>query len=148
MFQNWAIFEKSWCDILWLSLKSSQNWWLIFGSKWKATSFSKDYYGSFLGNFWKTWGTFNFNIWCFQLWIAILPREQFFLSYCLTLSELWTFALFDPSPFNDVKIYLGRSCGPVGRVVASNTRDQRFESSHCLFYLLSTLLKTVLKRRK
>ena len=32
-------------------------------------------------------------------------------------------------------------CGAVGRVVVSDTRDPRFESSHRQFYLLSTVYK-------
>ena len=33
-------------------------------------------------------------------------------------------------------IWLGSDCGAVGRSVASDTRDPRFDSSHQLFYLL------------
>ena len=42
----------------------------------------------------------------------------------------------------------GSGCGAVGRVVASDTRDPRFESSHWQIYLLSIVVKAVLKRRK
>ena len=42
---------------------------------------------------------------------------------------------------------MGSGCGLVGRAVASNTRDPWFKSSNWQF-LLSTLLKTVLKRQK
>ena len=43
---------------------------------------------------------------------------------------------------------MGSCCGAVGIVIASNSRDPRFESSHQQYYLLSTALKTVMKRRK
>ena len=42
---------------------------------------------------------------------------------------------------------MGSGCGLVGRAVASNTRDPWFKSSNWQF-VLSTLLKTVLKRQK
>ena len=42
----------------------------------------------------------------------------------------------------------GSGCGSVGRVVASNTRGPRFESSHQQNLLNICLLSTVLKRRK
>ena len=32
--------------------------------------------------------------------------------------------------YSAVKTYLGSGCGAVGRAVASDTRDPRFESSH------------------
>ena len=43
---------------------------------------------------------------------------------------------------------MGSGCGAVGRVVASNTRDPRFESSHRQYYLLSTLLKNFIEKTK
>ena len=41
---------------------------------------------------------------------------------------------------------LGSGCGAVGRAVASDTRDPRFECSHQNFYLLSYVLKILAKR--
>ena len=46
------------------------------------------------------------------------------------------------------RIYLGNGCGAVGRVVASDTRDPRFESSHWQYFLLSTALKSCIKKTK
>ena len=46
------------------------------------------------------------------------------------------------------KDLLGSGCGAVGRAVPSYTRDLQFETSHWQFYLLSTVLKTLLKRQK
>ena len=48
----------------WKNFKQSQNLCWLFGLKRKASFFSKNYPGSFLGNFWKNLGaTFYFNIW-------------------------------------------------------------------------------------
>ena len=44
--------------------------------------------------------------------------------------------------------FLDSGCGSVGRSVASDARDPRFESSHRQIYFLSAVLKTGLKRRK
>ena len=49
-------FWKSLGDIF--SLKISQKWWLLFGLKWEASFFSKNYRGSFLGDFWTNLGYF------------------------------------------------------------------------------------------
>ena len=42
----------------------------------------------------------------------------------------------------------GSGCGSVGRVVASDTRDPRFESSHRLIYLLLAVLKRRKKKKR
>ena len=42
----------------------------------------------------------------------------------------------------------GNGCGAVGRAVASDNRDPRFESSHWQFYLLSTDLKNRIENAK
>ena len=39
-----------------------------------------------------------------------------------------------------------RGCGPVGRAVASDIRDLRFESSHRQYYLLSTVLHKLCRK--
>ena len=41
---------------------------------------------------------------------------------------------------NDKEIQLGSCGGVAGRAVASENKDQQFESSHWLIYLLSTVL--------
>ena len=41
---------------------------------------------------------------------------------------------------NDKQIQLGSCGGVAGRAVASENKDQQFESSHWLIYLLSTIL--------
>ena len=46
------------------------------------------------------------------------------------------------------QIHWGNGCAVVGRAVASNTSDPRFESSNRQFYWLSTVSKTVLNRLK
>ena len=38
--------------------------------------------------------------------------------------------------------------GAVGKAIASDTRDPRFKPSHRQFYLLSTVLKTLLEKTK
>ena len=43
--------------------KSSPNIWWLFGYFEKNHLLSKNYYGYFLGNIWKIWATFYFNIW-------------------------------------------------------------------------------------
>ena len=44
---------------------------------------------------------------------------------------------------------LGSGCGTVGRAVASDSRDPRFESTHLQFLLLSNVgIKTILQLRK
>ena len=42
----------------------------------------------------------------------------------------------------------GSGYGAVGRAVASNTRDPRFESSHRQYYILSTQLKNCIEKTK
>ena len=63
---EWVIL-KVLCDIFFY--KSSLNiCWLFGGIFWKTHIFRKGCFDCLLGNFWKNWATFDFNIWShFQL---------------------------------------------------------------------------------
>ena len=66
----------------------------------------------------------------------LMPRYRVLvLNFCLKL--------LDNNRYN-----MGSGCGAVGRVVASNTRDPRFESSQRQYYLLSTVLKRRKKKKR
>ena len=46
---------------------------------------------------------------------------------------------------SNFRAFLGSGCSTGGRALTSNTRDPLFESSHRQYYLLSSVLKIVLK---
>ena len=46
--------------VTYFSFKSSLNWWLLFGLKWKDQSIEKKLLWLFLGNFWNNLGYFSF----------------------------------------------------------------------------------------
>ena len=84
-------------------------------------------------NFWP-WDPF-----AVAFWHCDLPLRFVYLRVVLPFKMNGPFRLFN----------LWQSgCGAVGRVVASNTRDPRFESSQRQYYLLSTVLKRRKKKKR
>ena len=74
---DWAIFVIPWLQIF---FKSSPNNWWLFGPFLKMAFLNRCWV--YLGNYWKNWATFNFNIWSHRWWsiwwVSMMSKSIFF----------------------------------------------------------------------